>query len=282
MARNNDEALELKTRSYRIDDETQEKFEAIVAEHFGTKNECLKSLILLFELEESKKALPGFSVDIDNFRTHLNILEESYIHLLQLNADTTLRVREEFSTNLSTKDKTIASLQESLEKAKNDLTNYKEMYREQKGTADKRLDELSKAYSALRDKERMVKILDDQVSELKADLNQAIDRYTAQADQLTQLAALEADREQLKSENAQLALQIVELQKKLEENQKAADAAAEKISTEADDKLSKALQNAAFEKEKALFALTTQHQDEINALKTQHLQEMQELVRSSK
>lgn len=158
MARKATDTTEVKTRSIRIDDETQESFEALTQKYFGSKNECLKSLIQLYELEESKKTLPGIAADIDNFQMHLSVVKESYLHILQLNADAEQRVGEKFSLEIASMKKAIASLQASLEKASTDLSSYKDLYREQKTLADKRFDEISKTQSALYDKEKRVSV----------------------------------------------------------------------------------------------------------------------------
>lgn len=278
MARKAADNAEVKPRSIRIDDETQESFEALTAKYFGSKNECLKSLIQLYELEESKKTLPGIAADIDNFRMHLSVIEESYLHILQLNADAELRVGEKYSLELSTMTKTISSLQESLEKANRDLSSFKDLYREQKSLAEKRLDELSKSQTALHDKEKLVKMLESQVSELTLSLSTANEQLASNKERLSQVNALEAETEQLKSKNAEMETQLTNQEKLLEAERKAAADAAQKAASEASAILEKALRDAEFEKEKSIFALKTQHQEEINELKAKHLQQMQELI----
>lgn len=279
MPRKTEDANEIKPKYFRVDDETASKIEQLSTEVFNSKNECLKALVQLYELEQSKKTMPGFAADIDNFRAHLSIIEESYLHLLQLNADGELRIREEYSLELSTMTKNMAALQESLEAAKNELKTYKELYREQRDLANKQHEELDKAYIAQIDKEKLVKILEEQLGQLKVDLDSLAAELASREERLARFDTMEAENEKLRAENGRLEEQITLYEKQLEAEKKAAADALAKAEAAASDSLGQALKDADFEKEKALFELKSKHQDEINQLKQQHLQQMQELLR---
>ena len=279
MPRKTEDANEIKPKYFRVDDETASKIEQLSTEVFNSKNECLKALVQLYELEQSEKTMPGFAADIDNFRAHLSIIEESYLHLLQLNADGELRIREEYSLELSTMTKNMAALQESLEAAKNELKTYKELYREQRDLANKQHEELDKAYIAQIDKEKLVKILEEQLGQLKVDLDSLAAELASREERLARFDTMEAENEKLRAENGRLEEQITLYEKQLEAEKKAAADALAKAEAAASDSLGQALKDADFEKEKALFELKSKHQDEINQLKQQHLQQMQELLR---
>lgn len=274
MPRKSEETSEIKPKYFRVDDETAAKIEQLSTEVFNSKNECLKALVQLYELEQSKKTMPGFAADIDNFRAHLSIVEESYLHLLQLNADGELRIREEYSLELSTMTKNIAALQESLETAKSELNTYKELYREQRDLANKRYEELGKANASLDDKEKLVKMLEAQIEQLKEGLDSATAELAAKEERLAQFDMLETENEKLRVENKRLEEQLTLYEKQLEAEKKASADALAKAEETFSANLDQTLKNAAFEKEKALFELKSQHQDEINQLKQQHLQQI--------
>lgn len=278
MPRKPEDTNEMKPKYFRVDDETAAKIEQLSTEVFNSKNDCLKALVQLYELEQSKKTLPGFAADIDNFRTHLSIVEESYLHLLQLNADAELRIREEYSLKLSTMTKNMAALQDALDKAKSELKNYKDLYREQRSLSDKQYDELDKAYATLSDKEKLVKMLEEQMEQQKKSLDAAMAELASKEERLAQLDTLEAENEKLQSENSRLEEQLTVYEKQLEAEKKSSADALAKANADASADLDTALKNADFEKEKALFDLKSQHQDEIIMLKQQHLQEIQELI----
>ena len=278
MPRKNEDTNEIKPKYFRVDDETAAKIEQLSTEVFHSKNECLKALIQIYELEQNKKTMPGFATDIDNFRAHLSIIEESYLHLLQLNADGELRIREEYSLQLSTMTKNMAALQESLDTAKSEQGTYKELYREQRDLATKRYEELDKAYTSLNDKEKLVKMLETQIEESKKQLDSLTTELALKEERLAQLNALETENEKLQTENEHLEEQIILCEKQLEAEKKSSAEALSKTEAAALANLEQALKNANFEKEKALFELNSKHQDEINQLKQQHLQQMQELI----
>lgn len=281
MPRKAEETKEIKPRYFRIDDETAEKIERLSTEMFNSKNECLKSLVQLYELEQSKKTLPGFATDIDNFRAHMSIIEESYLHLLQLNADGELRIREEYSLELSTMTKNIAALQESLEAAKNELNTFKTLYKEQRDLANNRFAELDKINTALNDKGKLVKMLETQMEQLKENLDSVTAELASKEERLAQFDLLEAENGRIRTENERLEKQIALYEKQLEDEKISSAEALSKASAEASANLEQALKNAEFEKEKALFELKSQQQDEINQLKQQHLQQMQELIQGN-
>lgn len=278
MPRKTEETNEIKPKYFRIDDETAAKIEQLSTEVFNSKNECLKSLVQLYELEQSKKTMPGFATDIDNFRAHLSIIEESYLHLLQLNADGELRIREEYSLELSTMMKNNAALQESLDATKSEIRTFKDLYREQRDLANSRYEELNKTNTALSDKEKLVKMLETQMEQLKENLDSVTAELASKEDRFAQFDILEAEKEKLQMENGRLEEQITLYEKQLEAEKKSSVEALAKASAEASANLEQALKNAEFEKEKALFELKSQHQDEINQLKQQYLQQMQELI----
>ena len=278
MPRKTEETNEIKPKYFRIDDETAAKIEQLSTEVFNSKNECLKSLVQLYELEQSKKTMPGFATDIDNFRAHLSIIEESYLHLLQLNADGELRIREEYSLELSTMMKNNAALQESLDATKSELRTFKDLYREQRDLANSRYEELGKTNTALNDKEKLVKMLETQIEQLKENLDSMTSELASKEERFAQFDMPEAEKEKLQMENGRLEEQITLYEKQLETEKKSSAEALTKASAETSANLEQALKNAEFEKEKALFELKSQHQDEINQLKQQYLQQMQELL----
>ena len=59
MPRKTEDANEIKPKYFRVDDETASKIEQLSTEVFNSKNECLKALVQLYELEQSKKTMPG-------------------------------------------------------------------------------------------------------------------------------------------------------------------------------------------------------------------------------
>ncbi|MPQ44186.1 hypothetical protein [Clostridium tarantellae] len=102
---------ELKIKSFRVDEGIFEKFKQIANENFGNQNQCLDALINLYEMETSKTSLIERKLEIESFQDYLNKINQLFVTSLQLSQDAEIRVREEFSRQLTIKDTTIERLQ---------------------------------------------------------------------------------------------------------------------------------------------------------------------------
>lgn len=121
---------ELKIKSFRVDEDTFEKFKVIASKEFGNQGQCLDALINLYEMENSKSALLERKLEIESFQDYLNKINQLFVTSLQMSKDAEGRVKEEYLRQLSTKDTTIERLQirekENLEK----VNSYKERFKQ--------------------------------------------------------------------------------------------------------------------------------------------------------
>lgn len=120
---------ELKIKSFRVDEETFEKFKQIASNEFGNQGQCLDALINLYEMENSKASLVERKLEIESFQDYLNKINQLFVTSLQMSRDAEARVREEFLKQLNIKDTTIERLQtrekEYIEKNKALVDKYK-------------------------------------------------------------------------------------------------------------------------------------------------------------
>ena len=107
----------MKTRSIRADETVLNKFKEL-SEQFDNQSDCLNSLITAYELNNSKHILTEVKTDITDFETHLNSIQQAFLHSLELNAGAEERIRQEFKRQLESKDNSIINLQEQLEEMK--------------------------------------------------------------------------------------------------------------------------------------------------------------------
>ncbi len=107
----------MKTRSIRADETVLNKFKEL-SEQFDNQSDCLNSLITAYELNNSKHILTEVKTDITDFETHLNSIQQAFLHALELNAGAEERIRQEFKRQLESKDNSIINLQEQLEEMK--------------------------------------------------------------------------------------------------------------------------------------------------------------------
>lgn len=105
---------EIKPKSFRIDDETAEKFKEISNSIGGNQQEALAKLIEAFEFQAGKATLIEKKVDIEQFEKYTNALTRMFMNTLEDNQNITETVRTEFEAQLKSKDTVIQDLQQKL------------------------------------------------------------------------------------------------------------------------------------------------------------------------
>lgn len=105
---------EIKPKSFRIDDETAEKFKEISNCIGGNQQEALAKLIEAFEFQAGKATLIEKKVDIEQFEKYTNALTRMFMNTLEDNQNITETVRTEFEAQLKSKDTVIQDLQQKL------------------------------------------------------------------------------------------------------------------------------------------------------------------------
>ncbi len=113
---------ELKIKSFRVDEETFEKFKNIASSEFKGQGQCLEALINIYEMENSKASLVERKLEIESFQDYLNKINQLFLTSLQMSKDAEVRFKDEYVKQLNIKNKTIEKLQsredELLEKLK--------------------------------------------------------------------------------------------------------------------------------------------------------------------
>ena len=122
---------ELKVKSFRINEETAEKFRVIANEVGGNQQEVMAKLIEAYEFQKGKAVLIEKKAEIDQFEKYVSCLVGMYMRSLEDNQNITSTVRTEFESSLHSKDETIKDLQARWKEA-----------REQKEEAIKKAEEL--------------------------------------------------------------------------------------------------------------------------------------------
>lgn len=104
------ENIEMKTRSIRADEATLEKFKTL-SESFENQGECLATLITAYEISNAKHVLSDMKTDIADYESHIQSIQEAFLHVLEMNNNAEQRIRQDYIALLQSKDKTIAELQ---------------------------------------------------------------------------------------------------------------------------------------------------------------------------
>lgn len=158
---------DLKPKSFRINDETADKFKQISAEIGGNQQETLSKLIEAYEFQAGKVSLIEKKADIELFEKYVNALTRMYMGSLEDNQNITGTVRTEYDGLLTAKDKTIQDLQKQLEDAtrlKEDSVKSAERYLEQNSHLS---NEITNIRAQMADKENLNQALTASYNELK-------------------------------------------------------------------------------------------------------------------
>ena len=267
------DARELKPKSFRIDDETADKFKEIASSLGGSQQETLAKLIEAFEFQQGKAILTERKSDIEQFEKYTNCLVRMFMGVLEDNQNITETVRTEFDALLKSKDTIIQNLQEQIsatKQAKEEAVNQKRVCEAQSQQLQQALDRLNTEYnskmddmeSMLADKDKLNKALTDSHSNLKAkvesmlhDVEQVTELKNALADLQKEYNALKAKSDSLEAdlshEKAKHEECIVELKK------------------HESDALKRVRAQEEIARDKALLELEKKYQEQIQHLKAE-------------
>lgn len=173
------DSKELKPKSFRIDDETAEKFKEIAASLGGSQQETLAKLIESFEFQQGKAILTEKKTDIEQFEKYVSCLTRMFMGALEDNQNITETVRTEFNALLKSKDSIIQDLQEKLTVAKQlkeEATMKARTYSSENETIKQAIERLTSEYESklddmqiiLNEKEDANQLLKSAYNDLKA------------------------------------------------------------------------------------------------------------------
>lgn len=257
----------LKPKSFRIDDETAEKFKEISANIGGNQQETLSKLIEAYEFQNGKAILIKDKESIEQFERYITALTRMYMSSLESKQNVTETVRTEFDALMQSKDATIKDLQDKLAVAKQveqDATSKAKSYAdENKDLTDtiakmqqEHTQKISDMQQMLTDKESLNKALTDSCNDLKSKMDQ--------------ITAAAQENEVLKKNVADLVASKNRLMKNVEDHEKMIS----DLKQHETDALERQMQQSNLEKEKAVLELERKYQQQIQELKEQKQQEV--------
>lgn len=257
----------LKPKSFRIDDETADKFKEISANIGGNQQETLSKLIEAYEFQNGKAILIKDKESIEQFERYITALTRMYMSSLESKQNVTETVRTEFDALMQSKDATIKDLQDKLTVAKQveqDATSRAKSYAdENKDLADtiakmqqEHTQKITDMQQMLTDKENLNKALTDSCNDLKAKMDQ--------------MTAAVQENEALKKDVSDLVADKTRLMKNVEDHEKMIS----DLKQHEADALERQMQHSNLEKEKAVLELERKYQQQIQELKEQKQQEV--------
>ena len=261
----------LKPKSFRIDDETADKFKEISATIGGNQQETLAKLIEAFEFQSGKAILTEKKADIDQFEKYVTAITRMYMSSLEDNQNITETVRTEFDALLKSKDATIQDLQEKLTVAKQlkeEATTRAKAHADENARLNSVIDSLNTEYnskmddmqSMLADKDNLNKALTDSCNDLKS-------KVESMRESSEQLAVIRKELEQLKSEHNTVVKEKSDLEKQMNQEQTAHDKAIADLQQHEKDLLERQKEQSQIALDKAVLEIEKKYQEQIEKLK---------------
>lgn len=265
------EGKELKPKSFRIDDETAEKFKEISNTIGGNQQETLAKLIEAFEFQSGKAILTDKKADIEQFEKYVSAITRMFMGSLEDNQNITETVRTEFDALLKSKDATIQDLQEKLTVAKQlkeDATLKAKAHADENARLNSVIDSLNNEYnskmddmqSMLSDKDSLNKALTDSCNDLKT-------KIEGMKEAAEQSAIFREELEQLKKEHEKVIRERSGLEKQMQQEQTVHEKAISELRQHETDALERLKEQLQIAQDKAVLQIEKLYQEQIQKLK---------------
>lgn len=209
---------EIKPRSFRINDETAEKFKEISATIGGNQQETLAKLIESYEFQAGKAVLTEKKDDIEQFERYAAILTRMFMSSLEDNQNARTTIRTEFEALLQSKDNTIQTLQAQAvldEAAKQQAIEHEKLQKEENKRLRETLETKEKEYHSrisdlekmLADKDSLNKALTDSSNSLQKKVDEMTQEHTELKQVKKTLLTVQTECESLKQAKAEAELE---------------------------------------------------------------------------
>lgn len=262
---------ELKPKSFRIDDETAEKFKEISNTIGGNQQETLAKLIEAFEFQSGKAILTEKKADIEQFEKYITAITRMFMGSLEDNQNITETVRTEFDALLKSKDTTIQDLQEKLTVAKQlkeDVTLKARTHADENARLNEVIDSLNNEYnskmddmqSMLSDKDSLNKALTDSCNNLKA-------KIESMREAVEQSAVLHVELDQLKKDHEKVIREQSDLRKQMQQEQTAHERTVSDLKQREADALERLKEQLQITQDKAILQIEKSYQEQMQQLK---------------
>ena len=262
---------ELKPKSFRIDDETAEKFKEIASLIGGSQQETLAKLIEAFEFQQGKSILTEKKADVEQFEKYVGCLVRMFMGVLEDNQNITETVRTEFDALLMSKDAIIQDLQSQLaiaKQLKEEATTRAKAYTNENDDLKQTIERLNTEYNKkmndiqemLKDKESLNKVLSSSCNDLKVKVEQMIAEEEQNKQLHRELDSIKAEYDKLetiyKSLESSFSHEKTKYKQELDQMKKTHSEALERVKEQEQIKL-----------EKSILELEKKYQEQIQTIK---------------
>lgn len=274
------EGKELKPKSFRIDDETAEKFKEISSAIGGNQQQTLAKLIETYHFQAGKAILTNKRDDIDQFEKYISCLTNMYMRSLEDNQNITDSVRTEFDALLNSKDTIIQNLQSELATArqlKEEAVIKAKTYSEENARLNSLLDRQEEEYRTrlndlqdmLTDKDSLNKALIDSCNNLKS-------KIEGMEESLELASSIQKELEQLKKKYEKVTQEHTNLEQRMRQEQEIHSKSIADLQQHEKDALNQLREQSQLAVEKAILETECEHQEQVQKIKKQHQTEVDE------
>lgn len=274
------EGKELKPKSFRIDDETAEKFKEISSAIGGNQQQTLAKLIETYHFQTGKAILTNKRDDMDQFEKYISCLTNMYMRSLEDNQNITDSVRTEFDALLNSKDTIIQNLQSELATArqlKEEAVIKAKTYSEENARLNSLLDRQEEEYRTrlndlqdmLTDKDSLNKALIDSCNNLKS-------KIEGMEESLELASSIQEELEQLKKKYEKVTQEHANLEQRMRQEQEIHSKSIADLQQHEKDALNQLREQSQLAVEKAILETECEHQEQVQKIKKQHQTEVDE------
>ena len=260
----------MKVKSFRIDEETNEKLKEIMKD-FPNQNLAIQKMVEVYELEQSKETIADRKADIEEFEKYVSCLVRMYMTSLESNQNQKELIRSEFDSQLRSKDSIIQDLQEKLTVAnqlKEEATIRAKAHSDENENLKQTIERLNTEYTSkmddmqnmLKDKDSLNKALSSSCNDLKAKVEQMATGEEQNKAFRKELDSIKAEYDKLetnyKSLEADFSHEKIKYEQNIEQMKKYENEAIERVKEQEQIKL-----------DKAVLELEKKYQEQIQKLK---------------
>ena len=265
--------VELKVKSFRIDDETNEKLREIM-KNFPNQNLALQKMVEVYELEQGKEAIADRKEDIEEFEKYVSCLVRLYMSSLESNQNQKELIRSEFDSQI----RTLKEKLETTRQERDEVTLKSKKYASENEALKQANERLSTEYKAkiedlqdmLKEKEESNQLLKSAGTELKAKVEQMAVEEEQNKALHKELESLKAEHEKLMTSYRSLEADLSDLKVQHEQN-------IAQIQKTHSETLQRVKEYEQIKLDKALLELEKQHQEQIKQLNEQYQTKLMEL-----
>lgn len=107
---------EVKQTNFRIDQATADAFRKFCDQNGMSQAQGFDHIMQIVEMDRAKAVAPGRATEIEGFEKSVKDIMAAYLYSIEINQNAEGRIREQFSSDLVRKDKTIDDLRQKAER----------------------------------------------------------------------------------------------------------------------------------------------------------------------